>query len=146
MFAVGKRRLSVPEFLTVCSEAANLLNERPIGTLPSADSDLSVLTPNSLLLGRATSKNPRAWQPYIRSQNPKTRYHLVQSAVHDFWEKWIQLYAPTLVIQRKWNVSTRNLCPGDVVVTADKNVMRGEYRLGIVKEVFPGADAKYGVF
>ena len=33
MFAVGKRRLSVPEFLTVCLEAANLLNERPIGTL-----------------------------------------------------------------------------------------------------------------
>ena len=142
MFAVGKRRLSVPEFLTVCSEAANLLNERPIGTLPSADSDMSVLTPNSLLLGRATSKNPVVWQPYIRSQSPKTRYHLVQSAVDDFWEKWIQLYAPTLVIQRKWNVSTRNLCPGDVVVVADKNVLRGEYRLGIVKEGFPGTDGK----
>ena len=48
IFAVGKRRLSDPEFLTVCTEVANLLNERPIGTLPSTDSDLSVLTPNSL--------------------------------------------------------------------------------------------------
>ena len=59
VFAVGKRRLSVPEFLTV---SANLLNERPIGSLPSADADLNVLTPNSLLLGRATSKNPGVWQ------------------------------------------------------------------------------------
>lgn len=25
---------------------------------------------------------------------------------------------------------------------ADKNVLQGEYRLGIVKEVFPGADGK----
>ena len=137
MFAVGKRCQSVPEFLTVCSEAANLLNERPIGTIPSADSDLNVLTPKSLLLGRATSKNPALWQPYFRGQNPKTRYQLVQLAVDDFWEKWIQLYAPTLVIQRKWNLSTRNLSPGDVVIVADKNVLRGEYRLGIVKEVFP---------
>lgn len=83
MFAVGKRRLSVLEFLTVCSEAANLLNERPIGIT----NDLSVFTPNSLSLGRATSKNPAVWQPYICSQNPKTRYHLVQSAADDFWEK-----------------------------------------------------------
>ena len=103
---------------------------------------MSVLTPNSLLLGRATSKNPGVWQPYIRGQNPKTRYQLVQSAVDDFWEKWIQLYAPTLVIQRKWNVSTRNLRPGDVVIIADRNVLRGEYRLGTVKEVFPSVDGK----
>ena len=141
MFAVGKQRLSVPEFLTVCTEAANLLNERPFGTLPSADSDLNVLTPNSLLLGRATAKNP-VWQPYLCNQNPKTRYQLVQLAVDDFWEKWIQLYAPTLVVQRKWNVSTRNLRPGDVVIVADRNVLRGEYRLGVIKEVFPGVDGK----
>ncbi len=37
----------------MCTGAANLFNERPIGTLPSSDSDLNVLTPNSLLLGRS---------------------------------------------------------------------------------------------
>ena len=86
MFAVGKRRLSVLEFLTVCTEAANLVNQRPIGTLPSADSDLNVLTPNSLLLACARAKNP-VWQPYVYNQNPKTIYHLLQLAVDDFWEK-----------------------------------------------------------
>ena len=142
VFAVGKRRLTVPEFLTVCSEAANLLNERPIGTLPSLDSDLNVFTPNSLLLERSTAKNPGGWQPFTYSQSPKTRYSLVQTAVEDFWEKWIQLYAPSLVVRRKWHVNTRNLRPGDVVMIADKNVMRGEYRLGVVKEVFPDQDGK----
>ncbi|CAB4011964.1 RNA-directed DNA polymerase from transposon X-element [Paramuricea clavata] len=62
-FAINNQRLSVQEFMTVCSEATNLLNERPIGTLPSADSELNILTPNSLLLGRATAKNPGGWQP-----------------------------------------------------------------------------------
>ena len=43
--------------------AANLLNERPISTLPDVDSYLNVLTPNALLLGRACAKNPGNWQP-----------------------------------------------------------------------------------
>jgi hypothetical protein len=124
----------------VCSEATNLLNERPIGTLPTLDSNLNVFTPNSLLLGRLTVKNPGGWQPFTYSQSPKTRYSLVQTAVEDFWEKWIQLYAPSLIVRRKWHVITRNLRPGDIVMIADKNVMRGEYRLGVVKEVFLDQD------
>ena len=60
----------------------------------------------------------------------------------DFWEEKIQLYAPTLVIQRKWNVNTRNLRLGDVVIVADINVLRGQYRLGMVKEVFPDVEGK----
>ena len=83
-YAVGKRRLTVPEFLTVCTEAANLVNERPIGTFPSCDSDLNVLTPNSLLLGRSTAENPGKWQPFTYSKHPTTRYHLVQATVEDF--------------------------------------------------------------
>ena len=35
-----------------------------------------------------------------------------------------------------------NLQPGDVVIIADKNTLRGEYRLGQVKEVYPSADGK----
>ena len=139
-FAVSNRRLSAPEFLTVCSEVSNLLNERPIGTQPSQDSTLSILTPNSLLLGRATASNPLGWQPYGGSI--ATRYHLVQSIVDEFWKRWTELYAPTLLVQRKWHTACRNLRPGDVVIVADRNVLRGNYRLAMVKEVFPGQDGK----
>ena len=45
-------------------------------------------------------------------------------------------------MRRKWNTANRNLCPGDVVIIADRNTMRGEYRLGLVQEVFPGKDNK----
>ncbi|CAB4034849.1 RNA-directed DNA polymerase from transposon X-element [Paramuricea clavata] len=98
-FAINNQRLSVQEFMTVCSEATNHLNERPIGTLRSADSELNILTPNSLLLGRATAKNPGGWQP--NSNNPGTRYHAVQNVKDEFWKKWTELYAPALVIRRK---------------------------------------------
>ena len=98
-FSVSNQRLSVPEFLTVCCEVSNLLNERHIGVKPSVDSVINVLTPNSLLLGRATASNPLGWQPY--ETNIATRYDLVQSVVEDFWKRWTELYAPALVVQRK---------------------------------------------
>ncbi|CAB4041179.1 Hypothetical predicted protein, partial [Paramuricea clavata] len=78
-------------------------DERPIGTLPSADSELNILTPNSLLLGRATAKNPGGWQP--NGNNPGKRYHVVQIVTDEFWKKWTELYAPALVIRRKWNTA-----------------------------------------
>ena len=54
----------------------------------------------------------------------------------------LELYAPALVVQRKWHTATRNLCPGDVVIVADKNTLRGDYRLALVQDVFPGEDGK----
>ena len=137
---MSNQRLSVQEFLTVCSETANLINKRPIGTLPSTDSEINILTSNSLLLGRAIAKNPGGWQP--GSQDPRKRHHVVQAIVDMFWKKWTQLYAPALVVRRKWHTANRNLHPGNVVIIADRNTMRGEYRLGLVEEVFPGRDGK----
>ena len=60
--------------------------------------------------------------------------------VEDFWKRWTELYAPALVVQRKWHTATRNLQPGDVVIVADKNTLRGEYRLALVRDVIPGED------
>ncbi len=48
----------------------------------------------------------------------------------------MQLYAPTLIVRRKWHVSTRNLRPGDVVIVA------WNYRLGVLQELFPDEDGK----
>ena len=110
-FSVSNQRLPVPEFLTVCCEVSNLLNEHPIGVKPRVDSTINVVTPNSLLLGQATASNPLGWQPY--ETNIATRYHLVQSVVEVFWTRWTELCAPALVVQRKWHTARRNLRPGD---------------------------------
>ena len=139
-FAVHNKRLAVSEFLTICYEAANLLNERPIGTLPGADSNLNILTPSTLLFGRACAKNPGNWQP--TRQHIAKRYHFVQAVVSEFWAKWIELCAPALVTRYKWTELTRNLRPGDIVLIADKSPIKGDYRLGMINEVLAGNDGK----
>ena len=140
MYAINNQRLSASEFITLCSEVSNTVNERPIGTIPGNDSDIGILTPNSLLLGRASAKNPLGWQPL--SSSLSDRYHLVQNIAKHFWEKWKELCAPALLVQRKWHKNSRNLMPGDVVLVLDNNTLRSEYRLGLVHQVFPGADGK----
>ena len=139
-FAVHNKRLSVPEFLTVSYEAANLLKERPIGTLPGVDSNLNILTRNTLLLGRACAKNPGNWQP--NKQHITSRYRLVQTVMNEFWAKWIELCAPALVTRHKWTNPTCNLSPGAVVLIADKSPIKGDYRLEMIKEVVTSKDGK----
>ena len=139
-FSIHNQRLSFSEFTTLCYDVANTMNERPIGTLPGSDAEVSMLTPNSLLLGRSLGKNPGGWD--VPDSNVKHRYQFVQSLSQLFWKRWIELGAPGLTIQKKWHTATRNLKPGDVVVVADKNTLRGEYRIALVQEVYPGKDGK----
>jgi hypothetical protein len=139
-FAVHNQRLSPVEFLTICAQVSNLLNERPIGSLPGSDSEISILTPNCLLIGRPFAKNPGDWVP--PSDDLVSGHESVQLAVSSFWKRWVELCAPALVIHKKWLTEHRNLQPGDVVMIADQNALRGEYRLGLVKETFPGRDGK----
>ena len=138
--AINNQRLSAPEFLTVCTEAANTINERPIGLLPSLDSTINVLTPNCLLLGRATSSNPGNWQPGHSSI--RTRYQLVTSVGEDFWRHWLQLFAPSLLYQSKWHTAQRDLQVGDVVLVSDSNTLRGTYNLALVNATHPGKDGR----
>ena len=69
-----------------------------------------------------------------------TRFEIVQSIVKEFWHNWRELYAPSLVWDQKWHTSHRNLQVGDVVLISDSSALKGEYRLGIVRNVFPSAD------
>ena len=57
--AVGESVLSFSEMQTCMLEAAQLVNQRPIGVLPTTPDDGTYLCPNDLLLGRASSKVPQ---------------------------------------------------------------------------------------
>ena len=129
--------MSVSEILTVFSQAADLLNERPLGVMPGTDSEISILTPNCLLLGRSKSKNPGG---YATNPSLRARITLIERITDQFWKHWTSLYAPTLIQQSKWLQVRRNLKVGDVMIVADLNVLKGEYRLGRVTQVFPSAD------
>ena len=128
------------ELITVISEVANLLNERPIGKQSNDIEDGSYLCPNDLLLGRATSRIPGG--PFEEYASSKKRFNYVQSIVDAFWVKMTRFYFPSLIVEQKWHTSSRNVCVGDIVLLQDSNALRGEWRLARISKTHPSSDGK----
>ena len=136
--SIKNKRMGLAELLTVFTQSANLLNERPIGYMPGLDNQLTILTPNNLLLGRSTAANPGFSDPLTPSL--EQRLSTVRDAIDSFWYHWTELYAPTLIHQAKWLHESRPLQKDDIVLVADSNVMKGEYRVAVVHAVHPSKD------
>ena len=139
-FSVGENALTFSELQTVLFEIANLLNERPIVRHPTSPEDGAYLCPNDLLLGRATSRIPNG--PFDENANTRKRFTFVQTIVYTFWKRWNSNYFPSLMLRQRWHTSHRNLKIGDVVLIQDSNLVRGNWKLGRVSIVYPGADGK----
>jgi hypothetical protein len=138
--AIGEQTLNYSELLSVLTECANLLNERPIGSHPHSPDDGIYLSPNDLLLGRSTSRIPSG--PFKESSNPKKRFQLVQAITNAFWKKWVRDFFPNLIIRQKWHTARRNIQVNDIVLIQDSKLVRGKWRLGKVNQVFCGRDGK----
>ena len=139
---IGETILSLNELNTLLAECSNLVNERPIGVKPNADTDPEYLSPNSMLLGRCSERISSG--PFqskdLFDERPKamtTRFLLVQRIVDQFWKNWTNLYFPTLLFQNKWHHQKRNLAVGDICMLQDSNLFRGEWRICTVTEVYP---------
>ena len=114
MKSIGDQVLSLNELNTLLAEAAQLINERPIGVKPNEKVDSEYLSPNSLLLGRNSDRICSG--PFIPSNviwsDPssfKSRFLLVQAITEQFWRNWMKLFFPSLVVRQRWHVEKRNL-------------------------------------
>ena len=138
--AIGDQQLTPFELFTCLQEVANLVNQRPIGRIPTDPDDGAYICPNDILLGRASSVVPQG--PFKETKNPRHRVEFVQKIVDAFWRSWTRDVFPLLVPRRKWNVEKRNIRVGDVVMVSDPNAIRGKWTLGRITQVYPGDDGR----
>ena len=138
--AVGNQRMTPFELHTCLQEVANLVNERPIGRRPNDPDDGTYLCPNDILLGRASTRVPQG--PFRQTKNPRDRFAFVQKVVDAFWKTWIRDVFPLLVPRRKWNVDRRNVSVNDIIMMSEPNMVRSQWKLGRVVDVFPGVDGR----
>ncbi|XP_060757415.1 methyltransferase-like protein 23 isoform X1 [Neoarius graeffei] len=135
----GGGGLTFSEFLTVLKLAANLANERPIDArVQSREDRINYVTPNTLLLGRATQTGDFKTVDY--TTYPFKRLQEMQTQVSHFWRSWSQLAGPNLFIRSKWHTAKSNVAVGDIVWLCDQNALRGQFKLARVVSV--NADSK----
>ena len=133
MITVGNEVVTFNELQTFNFEAANLVNDRPIGKHPDSVDDGSYLCPNDMILGRSSTKAPTG--NFDKTVKSKRRFYFVQRLVDSFWKKWTIFYFPSLLSRRKWHQQKRNLCVNDLVIIKDKDLPRGKWKLGIISKV-----------
>ena len=121
-------------------EAAQLVNQRPIGNHPTDPSDGVYMCPNDLLLGRSTPAIPQG--PFKERCSNRFRFDFVQMIVESFWKRWVQEVFPSLVVWPKWHTEKRNLQVGDVVLIQDSDAFRGKWKKAVVDEATPSDDGK----
>ena len=138
--AIGENTMRFSELQTVMLEAAQLVNQRPIGDCPKSPDEQTYLCPNDLLLGRASPRTPQIQFETVTSSY--RRFNFTQSVITTFWRRWIREAFPNLVIEHKWHVERRNLRPGDVVLIQDANAVRGHWRKALVERAIPSEDGK----
>lgn len=128
--------LTFSEFLTTIKLAANLANERPIDArVQSHEDQIQCITPNTLLLGRATQSGD--FKTFDYTTYPFKRLQETQTQVDYFWRSWSQLAGPNLFVRGKWHTAERNVAIGDVVWLCDQNALRGQFKIGRVVDVNP---------
>ena len=138
--SIGQQVFTYAEFQTIMFEAAQLVNQRPIGRKPNDPEEGSYLCPNDLLLGRNASHIPQG--PFMERCDHRQRLKFMQEIVNNFWKRWYREVFPGLVVEPKWHTEKRNLVVGDVVLVQDSNELRGEWKMGLVSKIKESRDGR----
>ena len=136
---IGDQRLTFEAFSTVLSRVEAILNSRPLCALSDDPTEIDVLTPGHFLIGAPLLARAERDLSEV-SLNRLSRWELLTRLSQSFWKRWQRDYLHTLQQRAKWNVPTRNLAVGDIVIILDPNCPPTHWALARVLELCPGRD------
>ncbi len=122
---------------TLLFEVAGLLNSRPLTYVSSDPADFRPLCPNDFLNKPPTADVPAG---QFEDADPRQCYRYLQRSLNLFWDLWKTVYFQSLVTRKKWKTAQRNFAVGDVVMTLERGLTRGQWSTGHIVRVFPGSD------
>ncbi|XP_055615002.1 uncharacterized protein LOC129761309 [Toxorhynchites rutilus septentrionalis] len=91
-------------------EVENIVNSRPLTSIPLEDDESPVLTPNHFLLGSSNGLKP--WT--LLDDNPATLQNCCQHSqtlANQFWKQWLRDYLPSITRRPKWFDPTKPIEP-----------------------------------
>ena len=136
-------RLDTPGLRTLFYECMSIINSRPL-TIQQLNQDTTVeplpLTPNTILTMKQdqnTSAPGDFSEPDLYSRK---RWRRVQFLAEQFWSRWKTEYLQHLQSRQKWNDTQRNVQTGDIVLIADTDLPRCNWKLAMVSHTYPSRD------
>ena len=137
---LGNLALSREEFSTLLQEAAQIVNNTPLGPISSSANDPFPPTPATLLnLRDDTDRERESFDETDLLSYGRKRWRRVQYLADQFWIRWRRDYLHGLQARKKWTKSRRNVVKGDIVLIRDASP-RNSWPMGIVTETKPNKD------
>ena len=93
---VGDVKLNFEELATVLTQVEACLNSRPMAPLPDSDDGFEALTPGHFLVGQPLEALPDSALSH-RPLPLLRRWHLCQTLVRRFWQRWVSDYLSHLM-------------------------------------------------
>ena len=127
--------------ITALAEIEHSVNSRPLTHISPDPRDDEALTPNHFLIGSSSGESD-VGRLNFNNLCTKKQWKLAQAYTEMFWRRWLREYLPTLLPRKKWFDKGLNIKNGDIVLIADEQVPRNEWRKGILTRTFPGRDGE----
>ena len=128
------------QFRTAVSQAASLLNSRPLSRELLDEKEI-ILTPNSFLIGQFdTSLAEHTANPGLSKLGIK--YKEVIKIGQLVWKQFQRELLPEMAPRSKWFKIFPNLEPGNVVLVIEEDTPRGHWKTAIVEKVHNSADGR----
>ena len=136
--SIGESLLTWSELEEVLLDVEVNLNNRPL-TYIKDNLKYSVLTPNSMILGRDIKLPDNSPEEEEISDNWKKQQGYVHECQEGAWKRWVHEYLAAL--RERYNLSQKEkpvkIKIKDVVMTRDE-INRGKLKIGIIKNIFMG--------
>ncbi|KAK5856900.1 hypothetical protein PBY51_010180 [Eleginops maclovinus] len=144
---LGRASLNFEEMCTVLTEVEATLNSRPLTFVHNEVDEPQPLTPAHFLVGkRLTSLPPKPFpaetqHPTANKAEITRRWKYRQRLTTSFWNAWRKDYLLDLKSAHRCDTPTPTpLKVGDVVLIGEDHTPRQTWKLGRIKELFPGRD------
>lgn len=129
------------ELDTLFTDVMQIINSRPLVQRAGSDpTSGGPLTPNHLLLGRASVQVPTMIFDHKASLTKRVAF--LEGVKKSFWNKWIQQVFPQLIPSYKWRKPARNMIVGDIVLMKKESELSNSYKMAVVKKADAGVDGK----
>ena len=138
----GKPTLTYAKLQVILAQAANVVNDQPVGVKLLTEQDIIPLTPNQLLLGwTSTNKEEMLAEEVHKNYGVASRYQ--EELLNVWWNLWREQVFPHLLLyyQHKEAKHHINLKQGDICLLKYDNKIRGTYRLCRILEVCVSQDS-----
>lgn len=128
-------------FRSYVIEAENIVNNRPLSTVPVNVEDEEPLTPNHFLIGSSNNRQD------VRTINTKIglrkQLNILKTMKNKFWKRWVNEYVPCFNIKSKWFQDPKIFLKLNDLVIIENN---GQWTKGVVKKIYNGDDQRSRFF